>query len=733
MNHSMNGQSHRRGQTGNFTRSTPAQSQFGVANGSHQANSLQPPRSDGDRSSQFALNNTARSPGIYHNHPMGDGVHQSEHFANEATPVPPYDPFAAFNVPPWPPVNTTGQAMPMQQAQPSFPFFNPMLADPMSMGQIPFFPMMAPFNPMVPMQAQSMSTMAGSSGHSFGNESSRRVRSPTPPMKKPTPAKTYMLQASKPPEKSPTKRPLLVILDLNGTLIYRKHRKLPPVFARRHGLDEFLDILISRYAVMIWTSSKPPTLHAICDKLFTAEKRKKLVAFWGRDKFGLNHNQYNSKLQVYKELRKVWASPEIQAAYPDNVNGAGKSSNSNRPGEKLSKKKKKTQQHASTFLPGHRWDQSNTILIDDSKLKALSEPFNIIEIPEFTDDPNVDETDLFKKVLSKLDALSQYDDVSKVLRQWNERVARGEAAILDLDIEDSKQGHDPEQEIDDEEDGGTSLGPLPNPHRSDSINMTNKHDQNDSQVRQSNGTPPAGELSRHEKMRLRRKRAKERKLERKIAAAGADRTASESAIPAAGGASNLPKDHATSSRDLAASRAVKGSAKAPSDPPAAGPIKKKKLNKKAKARLAQQAAAHQGLEIQALANVAEGPCGQYGGPDSTILPAQPLESSKNTGVQSASSVPHVISDYPDQFSSHSISKRGRSPEKISGSDSHIKASEESSTRPSVILEPLRRRSLSPLTDDDDNANVKVTSPAGSNLSRNSLLDRLEDGLGLWKR
>ncbi|KAF3403638.1 hypothetical protein F1880_009598 [Penicillium rolfsii] len=407
-----------------------------------------------------ADNSNFSAPMPQFNHLASENGCSGEQAPNGKMPASPSNTFGAFNVPLWNPVNMNSPLMTAQQLQSAFPFFNPMFLHQNPMGNMPGFPMMPSLNPMIPMQAQSMSTIAGSTGQvptgKIPNTApTRRVRSPTPPMKRPSPTKEYMLQASKPPQRSPSKRPLLIILDLNGTLIFRKHRKLPPVFARRHGLDEFLDILTSKYAVMIWTSSKPPTLNAVCDKLFSAEKRKRMVALWGRDKFGLTQRQYNAKLQVYKELSKVWSSPEIQAAYTGSE-AVKQAAPPKRAGGKHSKKKHMRQQ-AGSFLPGQRWDQTNTILIDDSKLKALSEPFNILEIPEFTNDPNIDETNLFTQVLAKLDALSRYEDVSTVLRQWNERVVSGEASILDLKIEE------PDEASDSEEEGGMRLVPATGP------------------------------------------------------------------------------------------------------------------------------------------------------------------------------------------------------------------------------------------------------------------------------
>jgi hypothetical protein len=190
---------------------------------------------------------------------------------------------------------------------------------------------------------------------------------------------------------------------------------------------------------MVWSSSKPKTVNAICEKLFPGEKAKSLVAQWGRDRFGLTSVQYNSKLQVYKELHKVWASPEVQAAYPGNNSANGST----------------TSGEQANFPESHCWDQSNTILIDDSKLKALSEPYNILEIPEFTNDPRIDESTLFKKVLARLNYLSYHDDVSKVFRVWNEQATKQKTSILGLHLEPLEEACP--FELYDREDGGVRL------------------------------------------------------------------------------------------------------------------------------------------------------------------------------------------------------------------------------------------------------------------------------------
>ncbi|KAJ5985043.1 hypothetical protein N7522_012239 [Penicillium canescens] len=344
----------------------------------------------------------------------------------------------------------------------------------------PFFP---PMNPALSYQnVRPMSTMAGLPQQpiiQLPDSRTKRLpsRESTPPVKVPAPTQAYMQQSSQEPQQSSSKRPLLIILDLNGTLIFRKKRVFPPKFARRAGLDQFLASLIKNYSVMIWSSSQPPTVNAVCEKLFPGAMHDKVVALWGRDKFGLTQRQYNNKLQVYKQLHKVWETPSIQGAFPGNESLRDVPSAAATTTRRAMVQKASVQQKAmvdtKNLQPGHRWDQTNTILIDDSKLKALSEPFNILEIPEFTNDPKIDESTLFAKILHRLDILSHHDDVSKVLRVWNERVDKSEGSILDLDL-------GPMEDLD-LEDGGMTLPTEPSASTSASASTSTAAPRNKNQ------------------------------------------------------------------------------------------------------------------------------------------------------------------------------------------------------------------------------------------------------------
>jgi hypothetical protein len=478
-------------------------------------------------------------------------------------------PFGSFDIPAWNPQamnydsTATSPSMPMPM-----PMMDPRLFASIMGNMQGQFPMM-PFNNTASfqgVQAQPMSTMARPPGPIIhgqkpGPSAPRpRQRESTPPVDIPSATAEYMKQSSQKPTRCPTPRPLLIILDLNGTLVYRKHKKLPPSFASRAGLEHFLDVLTKKYAVMIWSSSQPATVEAICARIFSKEKKRNLVALWGRDRFGLTPVQYHAKLQVYKQLHKVWSSIEVQSSYPGNESYKPPRQNQNQfPANVKSKTKPVTREQkqqeqkqreqemelAASFPPGQRWDQSNTILIDDSKLKALSEPFNILEIPEFTNNANLDESKLFSTVLARLDTLSRHDDVSKVLRGWNEMADLQKSSVLDLDIppEDAEDAEEPLEVDDDDEEGGISLGefsistiPGAPPVWKNGQKKQKKGNANsnaNANVNDATTVPKTQPPTDPEAIRLRKEAKKIRKKEKKVAKKAAEESARQETAAAA--------------------------------------------------------------------------------------------------------------------------------------------------------------------------------------------------------
>jgi hypothetical protein len=148
---------------------------------------------------------------------------------------------------------------------------------------------------------------------------------------------------------------LLVVIDLNGTLLYRPNRKNPTKFLSRPNAELFLKYCIDTFKIVIWSSAKPENVASMCNTILTPELRRKVVAIWGRDKFNLSPTDFQLRVQCYKRLTSIWKDPNIAASHP-------------------------------RYRFGGKWDQTNTVLIDDSIEKARSEPFNLIEVPDWTGD-----------------------------------------------------------------------------------------------------------------------------------------------------------------------------------------------------------------------------------------------------------------------------------------------------------------------------------------------------------
>ena len=201
-------------------------------------------------------------------------------------------------------------------------------------------------------------------------------------LKRPNPSWSYLKLANQDPKTTDAPRPLLVVLDLNGTLLYRTRRGGSDFLARPR-VYEFLHYMLSNHHVMIWSSARPHNVSSMVDKLFTKEQSKELVGVWGRDTLRLTAKAYEQKAQVYKQLSWIWKDETILAANPD---------------------------------PVDYWNQENTVLIDDSVEKAASEPHSIIKIDEFEGEKEQLEADVLGQVVKYLEVLRSERDVSAYMR-----------------------------------------------------------------------------------------------------------------------------------------------------------------------------------------------------------------------------------------------------------------------------------------------------------------------------
>ncbi len=147
----------------------------------------------------------------------------------------------------------------------------------------------------------------------------------------------------------------------------------------------------------------------MCRRVFTSRQLSGLLATWDRTKLGLTKSQYDNKVQVYKRLEKIWEDEAIQGMYP----GTDIQQETRR--EKMGDGSR-----GERTLKGRgRWDQSNTILIDDSVTKAASQPYNIITISQFDAQSakKEKETAPLMQVIRYLEELRWQADVSAYMRR----------------------------------------------------------------------------------------------------------------------------------------------------------------------------------------------------------------------------------------------------------------------------------------------------------------------------
>lgn len=250
-------------------------------------------------------------------------------------------------------------------------------------------------------RASSLTPSDGSWGTPRRSLSPRSRR--TEPPKRPSPTAAYCNQAWEVPQRLTNPQALLVVSDLNGTLIVRTRGS--STFIQRPGLAHFLSDLLTigtpasgkrnvtgspDHKFMIWTSATPRTTDLVMKNLLTPSERKNTIAVWSRDRLGLTDTQYAAKVQVYKRLESIWADAKIQASHPLAESGV-------------------------------LWGQHNTLLIDDSVEKAAAQPYNLINIPELTakllkQEQAGDDVPVLAQVAAYIKEASLYRDVSCFVR-----------------------------------------------------------------------------------------------------------------------------------------------------------------------------------------------------------------------------------------------------------------------------------------------------------------------------
>ena len=128
----------------------------------------------------------------------------------------------------------------------------------------------------------------------------------------PQPTQEYLDQAAGEPTTTDTPGQMLVILDLNGTVLFRPNRNAKTMI-QRPFLRPFLRYLFENFKVMVWSSARPDNVKALVNQALDNDLRSKLVAQWARDSFGLSPTNYQQNVQVYKNLN--WYGAGVKSSH----------------------------------------------------------------------------------------------------------------------------------------------------------------------------------------------------------------------------------------------------------------------------------------------------------------------------------------------------------------------------------------------------------------------------------
>ncbi|KAL8795973.1 MAG: hypothetical protein Q9195_001548 [Heterodermia aff. obscurata] len=250
--------------------------------------------------------------------------------------------------------------------------------------------------------------------------SAKSVSTATKPLSGPIPTAEYLSIAESFPQLAPRPQHLLLVLDLNGTLIYRQRSSSK--YSPRPSLQPFLDYCFANHSVMIWSSATPSNVSAVCAQIFSLGRRRELLGEWGRDTLDLSNAEYYAKTQVYKRLDRIWDGVALRNSHPDVERGG-------------------------------RWGQTNTLLLDDSVRKAQAQPYNLVEVPELTrpgrDGQQEESQEVLGQVVAYLEEARSYENVSAFVRVKKFAIK----AAPQWDWKESRKIEDD----DDAEDGGVAV------------------------------------------------------------------------------------------------------------------------------------------------------------------------------------------------------------------------------------------------------------------------------------
>jgi hypothetical protein len=253
-----------------------------------------------------------------------------------------------------------------------------------------------------PRLASSSSSSAPPPHSRYYNEATRTFY-PTKAIRTISPG--YMDKAKELPETLSEPQKLLVILDLNGTLFYRAKRNNRAVTSRPY-LTQFLNFIFANCHVMVWSSAQPHSVEAMLNFGF-GNRASELVRVWDRTHFKLPQVDYERKVLTIKDLEFVW----------DAFNRDDSTTTTTRTATITTATTTATTSSRRAKVKSMQFDQTNTVLIDDSTDKIQLQPHNGLTLRDFDEDLARAGTDNeLLKVKSYLEKLIYQKNVSAYMR-----------------------------------------------------------------------------------------------------------------------------------------------------------------------------------------------------------------------------------------------------------------------------------------------------------------------------
>ena len=132
---------------------------------------------------------------------------------------------------------------------------------------------------------------------SITDSKNHQIRLPVP-----IPTLTYLNIAHATPNLLLSPQRLLLVLDLNGTLLHRS--RASQNYVPRPCLHEFLQYAFANHSLLVWSSAQPFNVKGVCTRLFSQDQREMLLGEWGRDTLGLTSTEYKFKVYVMYSVKK---------------------------------------------------------------------------------------------------------------------------------------------------------------------------------------------------------------------------------------------------------------------------------------------------------------------------------------------------------------------------------------------------------------------------------------------